>query len=119
MSETKLPKKLPEFTTEDQLRANVFYERNLHWQKEVETDILYKKIMSQREQLIRNKIPKNYFKPKTNKDKNEKLVKQTFEERIKDYHRNRDKSLKKISQEMYHYNFTPQKYSKTNNKSPL
>lgn len=95
----------------------MFYQKNLQWQKDVETDVLYKKIMSQRDREIKNKIPKNYFKPKTNCDVNQKLVKTPFEQRLKNYELKKDKSLKKLKREMYNHDFKPKKYNKKMNRS--
>ena len=45
---------------------------------------------------MKNKLPKNYFKPKTNSQVNRKLVKNPFDERVKNFQHKKDKSVKKI-----------------------
>lgn len=73
--------------------------------------------MSQRERQIKNKIPKNYFKPKTNSSVNQKLVKTPFEQRQRDHQMRKDKSLKKVQREMYNHDFKPKNYKKKRNRS--
>ncbi len=57
---------LKKFTKEDHVRANNFYQKNIQWNKKVQSANYYKKLQLLKEKKEKDKIPEYYFKPKIN-----------------------------------------------------
>lgn len=95
---------------EDAIRADNFYRKKMEWKKEADTKSFYRKIQLVKDLDEKSKLPKNYFKPKLNENRNK--VTDPFEERIDRYHEKKQADLERVEKEMYDYSFKPRLYKK-------
>lgn len=98
---------------EDVLRADKFYKKNMDWKKQAETKSFYRKIQMIKDNNEKEKIPKNYFKPKLNNNRN--IVKTSFDERNNQFYEQRRKDIERVEKDMYNYSFRPNLYKKYKN----
>ena len=108
--------KTKKFTGDDQLKADIFFQRTISWRKKKEDKDFFKKIQYEQNRTKNNKIPEHYFKPKINKNKNRKYVKKAFYERNKDFLMKKSKSINRIEKDAYFYDYKPKLFRKKEKK---
>lgn len=105
---TPSKKKIDDFKEmELRAKANVFYKRNVEWEKKKEEEQFERRV---KEGL--QKEPQYSFTPRLNKKKNSELIGKDFEERLKATEEKKQMKKKEVEAEMYEFSFKPRMFKK-------